>query len=169
MAAQVRAACPPAALARHAQCLAQPARRPAAASTSGSAWRQRQRRRRPVACPSSSSSRAAASPEAAALLDQFWLARGVVDEQQRRCGWRHPRVAGGPTGLPTHQPGCVDGPCSRAPTVLPSTSGPLPCDHKTTSNGSICPASSTFASLFWLQAAGGGCGCHPCGAGCRGV
>ncbi|PRW45545.1 DEAD DEAH box helicase [Chlorella sorokiniana] len=93
MAAQVRAACPPSALTGHAQHLAAAARRPEAAPSAGSAWRrQRRRQRRPVACPSSSlsgsssssSSSTAASPEASALLDQFWLARGVVDEQQRR-------------------------------------------------------------------------------------
>ena len=88
--AQVRPACPQAALGGRKQHVAHAARRPEPAAASGSAWRQRRQRRRPVACPSSSlsngsSSRPAASPEAAALLDQFWLARGVVDEQQRRC------------------------------------------------------------------------------------
>lgn len=78
-------------------------------------------------------------------------------------GWQ-----GAPQDYQRTNPGCVDVPRSRARAVLPSTSGPLPCDCKATPNGSIPPASSTFASLFWLQAAGGGCGCHPCGAGCRG-
>ncbi|KAI7842130.1 hypothetical protein COHA_004322 [Chlorella ohadii] len=92
--AQVRAPCPQGALATDKQHLVQTARRPGAAPVASSAWRQQrqQRRRRPIACPSanlsssssSSSRNASASQEAAALLDQFWLARGVVDEQQRR-------------------------------------------------------------------------------------
>ncbi len=99
--AQVWAACPPAALVGHKQHVMQATRRPEAAPAASSAWRRQQRhRRRPIACPSanlSSSSRSssrstAASPEAAALLDQFWLARGVVDEQQRRCGMASSRL-----------------------------------------------------------------------------
>ncbi|PSC73793.1 DEAD DEAH box helicase [Micractinium conductrix] len=58
------------------------ARRPATPPATGPAahrQRQRQRQRRPTGCRA-----AQASSEAAQLLDDFWLARGVVDEQQRR-------------------------------------------------------------------------------------
>lgn len=52
---------------------------------SGSAGRrqQRQRRRLPPCCTASTGSSSSAA-EAAQLLDQFWLARGVVEEEQRR-------------------------------------------------------------------------------------
>jgi hypothetical protein len=61
-----------------------PARCAAAAGAGSGRQQQRPRRQRRQHVCSASGSATSSSSEAQQLLDQFWQARGVVDEQQRR-------------------------------------------------------------------------------------
>ncbi len=73
---------------RHSICRNQ-IKTPAALCSTGNALRRQQRQRRPLPpCCSASAGSSSSTAEAAQLLDQFWLARGVVEEEQRRYGAR---------------------------------------------------------------------------------